>query len=447
MDASRDRATLCPSPWTDRREMIQQRRREIGTVLIDGFYGYKNAGDEAILAALVQQIRAFDPDCTVVVASEDPTWTNRHHDVDRAIRRYRPSDGVPTRAWLRQLGRADRYWIGGGGLFGERKMLKYAIPVAIARAAGTDVATAAVGSGPFPSGTNRLAGPTLSQADVLTVRDKSTAETLRDVGVTARIVPLADPVFGYECDTDSVSLPAALEAAVGPETILVAAREPADRRVDVSSLAESLSTVATERDVPVVFVPFHVHRRSAPSDVRVSRRVASRLSEGVETLVWDEGLTHDQLLRAIDRSRLVVGMRLHSIIFAANVRTPFVGVPYSPKCVSHLERLRASAEFACDDVESAALTEEMRIRWDRGLDAETVAAIAECEADSREVVATIQSSAGRAPTGSPLRLGAKIGIDGCVRLVRRLTAVRETPISSRPTNESPQREVARRSHE
>lgn len=404
--------------------MIQQRRREIGTVLIEGFYGHKNAGDEAILAALIQQVRGFDPDSTVVVASDDPTWTNRHHDVDRAVRRYRPTDGVPPRAWLGQLRRADRYWIGGGGLFGERKMLKYAIPVAIARTAGVDVATAAVGSGPFPSGASRLAGPTLSQAHVLTVRDEATAKTLRDVGVTGRIDVLTDPVFGYECDTNSVTLPVDLEAVVGPEAILVAVREPADRRVDVSSLAASLSTVATERAASVVFVPFHVDRRSGASDVRVARRVASRLADDVESLVWDEGLTHDQLLRAIERSRLVVGMRLHSIIFAANVRTPFVGVPYSPKCVSHLERLRAPSAFACDDVDSSALAAEMQIRWDHGLDADTVAAIDECEAYSRRIVATIQSAAGRTPAGSPLRLGAKIGVEGCERLLRRLTGER-----------------------
>lgn len=397
--------------------MVSDSLEKIGSVLIDGFYGYRNAGDEAILASIIQQIRSFDPDARIIVSSSDPSYTTALHDVDGSIYRYLSQNGPPPGEWVSTIRRVNQLWIGGGGLFGERKMLKYALPVAIARTVGTRVATVAVGSGPFDGTTNSLAPSMLNHADAITVRDTQTATTLRGVGVRGPIDVLADPVFGYRTDTETTSLPTELESGLDERTIAVSVREPSDRNVDVDALADALETVRESVDANVLFIPFHANRGGVPSDTAVARRVADRM-DGPAPSIWDGELSFRQLLAVIDRSRVLVGMRLHSIIFAARTRTPFVGVPYAPKCVSHLERLAATTDYPCDAIRPDRLAAEIETRWDDGLSAKTESKIDECETIAREIVPTIQS---RTTACSRLRAPVLFGQVGVNALKRGLS--------------------------
>ncbi|ELZ03347.1 polysaccharide pyruvyl transferase family protein [Natrialba aegyptia] len=388
----------------------------VGSVLIDGFYGHRNAGDEAILAALIQQIRSYDPDADIIVSSSDPIYTKTLHDVDGCITRYQPQNGFPSRKWLSTVCNVDQVWIGGGGLFGHRKMLKYSILIAIARAVGARVATVSVGSGPFANQSNKLAQPMLSHAAAVTVRDKQTASRLRNVGVSGPIDVCVDPVFGYEFDVERITLSTSLSKCVGSKTIVVSVREPSDREVDEPALANALTIVAKNQDCKIIFIPFHVQRGGATSDIDIAQRIATRMLD-VETIVWDDELTYEEIIAVIDRSRLVVGMRLHSIIFAALVRTPFVGIPYAPKCIAHLQRLHAPTSLNCDDLDSASLASEIEAQWETGLSAKTKNAIEDCEMAAQNIIPRVQSkSTNCSRTRVPL-LFAKTGITGFRRMI------------------------------
>lgn len=391
---------------------------EIGTVVIDGFYGHGNAGDEAILASIVQRIRSFDPEADVIASTADPAYTTALHDVDDAVRRYDPRSGLPNREWLAAVRRADQFWIGGGGLFGERKMLRYALASAIARGFGTEVATVCVGSGPIDEG-NRLVAPLLSHAGAVTVRDEFTAETLRRAGGTGRIDVLADPVFGYDRVETAAALPPTIDDALSEDAIAVALRAPADGELDATAIAGALSEAAAERDARVVFLPFHCRRSDAPSDVTVARRVAAH-QDDAGTVCTTE-LTYRQLLDAIERADVLVGMRLHSVVFAALVGTPFVGLPYAPKCASHLRRLGARADLDCRDVSTATLGEEIRTRWREGMPSETDAAVADCRETARSAVPTIQSQFAACSRLRTPALAGVVAVDGALRLVPGVT--------------------------
>ncbi len=53
--------------------------------LISGYYGEKNAGDEAILAGILQEIGRRDPDARFTVLSFDPEDTERRHGEGREL--------------------------------------------------------------------------------------------------------------------------------------------------------------------------------------------------------------------------------------------------------------------------------------------------------------------------------------------------------------------------
>ena len=94
---------------------------------IFGYYGQGNAGDEAILAALIDGIKAEIPNSDVSVYSANPTETKKTHKVN-AFHFF----GLDTKSVIKSLIRKSRFdfingfsnflksdvvIIGGGGLF------------------------------------------------------------------------------------------------------------------------------------------------------------------------------------------------------------------------------------------------------------------------------------------------------------------------------------------
>ena len=80
------------------------------SILIAGYYGFGNAGDEAILAAMLGELRVLRPDLDLAVASGDPAATAARHGV-RAVAR---DDLTAVIAAIRA---SDLVILGGGGLF------------------------------------------------------------------------------------------------------------------------------------------------------------------------------------------------------------------------------------------------------------------------------------------------------------------------------------------
>ena len=51
-------------------------------LVVSGYYGSKNAGDEAMLAAMLEVLSDLDPKLHITVISADPEDTRRRHGVD-----------------------------------------------------------------------------------------------------------------------------------------------------------------------------------------------------------------------------------------------------------------------------------------------------------------------------------------------------------------------------
>ncbi|HAG06972.1 MAG TPA: hypothetical protein DCL13_02195, partial [Peptococcaceae bacterium] len=77
-------------------------------IIISGYYGFKNSGDEAMLYAIIDALRARIPGVELVVLSHRPRETAAEFGV-RAVPRW-----SPFHLW-RELGTADLLVSGGGG--------------------------------------------------------------------------------------------------------------------------------------------------------------------------------------------------------------------------------------------------------------------------------------------------------------------------------------------
>ena len=87
----------------------RRERKERDGVVICGAYGRGNAGDDAILDAILQEIRSLDPDMPVTVLSKDPAATRLTYRV-RSIHRSH------ILSWRKAMRKSVLYLNGGGSL-------------------------------------------------------------------------------------------------------------------------------------------------------------------------------------------------------------------------------------------------------------------------------------------------------------------------------------------
>ena len=319
-------------------------------VVISGYYGFHNLGDEAVLYSMVSALRELQPGLGITVLSADPSFTARAYGVE-AVNRWRPGE---VAAALRQ---GDLLISGGGSLLqdvtGFKSLAYYLGVMAMALAFGRPVMFYAQGIGPVRSATGRrLVGLAARRAKVVTVRDQASRNDLAGMGVhPAAIQVVADPVLGLS--------PAAVDpapgrqilaaAGIGTEVPLVgvAVRPwPGFERMQAALTGACRELAAS--GAQIVLLPLH-----HPGDLELSRAVAADL--GGAAVVISQRLTVPEAMSLIGHFSALVGMRLHALIMAAVMGVPPVGISYDPKINRFLGSLGLKPAGTVDNLSEPAL--------------------------------------------------------------------------------------------
>jgi polysaccharide pyruvyl transferase CsaB len=327
-------------------------------IIISGYYGCGNLGDEAILAGMAQGLRQILPRAELVVLSGAPAETAGKYGV-RAI---------PRRAWKeirREMSRADLLISGGGGLLQDvtswRSPLYYLGLMWLAKRRGLKLAVIFQGIGPLRRGwLKRLAAKILRRADLIVVRDEASARALVAMGL---------PGSKVQCGVDAVWLldptpdnsPAVASQASSSPVIGVFLRVLPGRKVDETpelwqAVAGGLGEFLKAQGGRAVFVPMQV-----PEDLAAAEAVIKFLPGKTESLT--EALALSELRQCLRQFDLVLGMRLHSLIFAAGQGVPPVGIAYDPKVAAALAQMGLTPAFAPTAPDAAALAHALEITW------------------------------------------------------------------------------------
>jgi len=317
-------------------------------LLISGFYGMGNAGDEAVLAALVQLFREREPTIAITVLSGDPAGTTRDHGVG-ALPRMAP------RAILAGLRGCDLFVSGGGSLLQDvtspRSLLYYLAVILLARLARVPVVVLAQGIGPIRRpALRRLTGRVLRGAARITVRDEESACELRQMGLGLRPGPevtvTADPVFALQPAPEERGL-SALRQLHGPRPWVGVSVRPWPGIENVlSPLGEALRAVDAAGG-SLLFLPLQPE-----ADRPLCCRLAEQVGAGAVLAGAPSPAEWLALVAGLDR---VVAMRLHALIFAASAGIPCLGLSYDPKVDSLLARLDLSPAARVEAFDPAAL--------------------------------------------------------------------------------------------
>jgi polysaccharide pyruvyl transferase CsaB len=274
-------------------------------VVVSGYYGAGNLGDEALLAGMLGAL-ATGGVHDVTVLSADPSGTRSQHHV-RATGRLL---GLP-----RALLAADALVSGGGGLFQDvtsaRSLRYYLGVVTIARRLGRPAIVFAQSLGPLSPGGRAAARAALAGVP-LGLRDEPSMVLARELGLDAHRV-------------GDTALLLSVPTATRRDAVVLVPRAgyPAATRVlaDVGrlALAAGLATEVAALHHGVDAAELAVLRRELPA--------ARVLDVGAPLAA----------ARALAGAHLVVSARLHGLVLAAASGTAHAGLSYDPKVAAFAE--------------------------------------------------------------------------------------------------------------
>jgi polysaccharide pyruvyl transferase CsaB len=306
---------------------------------ISGSYGGLNLGDEAILQAIIAQLRR-SISVSITVFSRNAEDTRRRHDIDRVVE----PRGLSRREAQREVGSLDALLLGGGGILYDADAEGYLREVRLAREAGVPVMLYAVSAGPLKQPAVRsLVRDALEQMAVITVRDRHSRHLLEEIGVQHEIMVTADPALLLQVEpltVDDLFRAEAIEP--GTRLIGLSVREPGPAAPDLDiehyyRLVASAADFMIDRlDAEVVFFPLERNNR----DVQHSHGVVARMRHAQRATVLKREYTPGQVIALLQHFDFALGMRLHFLIFSALADLPFVALPYASKVDGFLEAMQ-----------------------------------------------------------------------------------------------------------
>ena len=295
-----------------------------GSVLLSGYYGFHNSGDEAILQAVTESIKPICGPEAITILSHDPDETSKKIGC-RSVYCFSP---VKV---LRAIMRCKILVFGGGSLLQDRtstrSLLYYLFILRTAKLLNKKVMVFANGIGPVVDAKNRRrVRKALEKVDLISLRDNKSAEELRDMGLErADIIITADPVFGVKRPPEELGREI-LKIAGVPEGkyMLVSTRSWGDDSKFITDMAELCDRVYSRFGLNIVFAPLHI-----PYDAEQSREIQGHMNE--RSYILDESMDADSHMSLCAGAELVLAVRLHALIFASRVGTPVAGISYDPK--------------------------------------------------------------------------------------------------------------------
>ena len=319
-------------------------------VVICGAYGRGNAGDDAILEAILQEMRAIDPDMPITVLSKDPKSTRLTYRAQAVHRSNLP-------AWLRAMHHAKLYINGGGSLIQDvtsrRSLWFYLHNIAAAKRAGCAVQMYGCGIGPVTRESHRrLAAKVLNRyVDVITLREPDSLAELKAMGVTEpEILLTADPALtlrkATEDETDSVLLRSGIPTH--GRYICFALRRWKGFEEKAPIFGAAAEYAYRTYGLTPVFAAVEKHL-----DPGAGKLAAQGLT--VPHYFLDDAGGAGTIIGALSRMEIVVSMRLHALIFSAGQGIPLAGVVYDPKVSAFLRYIGQELFVDLSDLTEAGL--------------------------------------------------------------------------------------------
>ncbi|MGI6751236.1 MAG: polysaccharide pyruvyl transferase CsaB [Anaerovoracaceae bacterium] len=335
--------------------IIMRRRRREGRhgAVICGAYGKGNAGDEAILKAILSQLRQLDPDMPFWIMSRNKKETRLAH---KAKSMY--IFNIP--AFFRSLRKARIFVNGGGSLIQDitssRSLYFYLFTLQAAKALGCRIIMYGCGIGPINKDINRrISAKVLNRtAETITLRDSRSFELLEEMNVSKpEIILTADPVINIKKSSlGEIERAFALEGIPTNERMIGFSLRNWPTFRQFEGVAAAARYAYVKYGLIPVFLPTEV-----PKDIDAAEKVVKHLD--IPYYMGTKKHKVEDLIGMLGAMEAVVGMRLHALIFATAGGTPVIGISYDVKVDSFIRDIGSRACIHLEALTENSLKEEI----------------------------------------------------------------------------------------
>ncbi len=323
-------------------------------IVISGYYGFNNIGDESILKSVVENLRDGIQDIEITVLSQNPQATADKFGV-------KAEDRMSPFRIIRSIAQAELLISGGGSLLQDvtsrKSILYYLAVIWIALFFRKKVFIYSQGIGPVNSGFNRkLMIKTLKKVDYIVVRDEGSREYLLEYGITdEKMIVTADPVIRLKKPElrrgKEILCRAGFDFNENRPVVGIAVKGNIKERDFLEEICSGIKLLTEKYNAGIVLIPFHFSE-----DMPITEEIESVLGKNV-TCIKEKYLT-EEMLSIIGNMDLLIGVRLHSLIHAAIMEVPMIGISYDPKVNSFLKSMDLKAMCSVYDFKGEYLPEE-----------------------------------------------------------------------------------------
>lgn len=321
-------------------------------IVICGYHGFANSGDEALLKAMIDILRRKNPDISVTVLSMHPESTEKLYNV-KSVYRYN------LFKIYRLFKESDLFIFGGGSLIqditSKRSLYYYLTILKLALKTGIKVMLYGNGIGPLENPKSRRAtAKCLNKVDLITLRDDLSDRLLAEIGVNIPPIHItADPAFTLSFDdlpkNDSLLSEAGI--GIGTKYAVIAVRDWKSSVSDFSTvMAKFCDDLSKRHGISPLFLPMQYKE-----DEIIAGEIISKMS--VKGYMIKRPLEIAEVFSLIGFSSLAVGMRLHTLIYATTLGVPVIALSYDPKVTAFMQSIH---QPLCLNVET--LSEDMLLK-------------------------------------------------------------------------------------
>ncbi|MGB2923950.1 MAG: polysaccharide pyruvyl transferase CsaB [Limnothrix sp.] len=279
-------------------------------VVLCGYYGQGNAGDEALLVTLLQMLpAAAEP----IVLSHNTAVTAAAYGVKT----------VPHKSWqtLQAIASVEWFIWGGGSLMQDVTSLSspiyYGGLMKFAQLLGKKTLAWAQGIGPLNSQTAQwITRVSLQSCRAVSVRDQGSSTLLDQWRIPHTIAP--DPVWaltGIPLD-QNLDFPR-------PRIAVNLRSHPLLTTEKITILSQALQILQKKLNATIILVPFQQSQ-----DQAIAEQLYRELSFTKAIIKINKPQQFQSLFKQVD---FMIGMRLHSLIIAASAGCPCFALSYDPK--------------------------------------------------------------------------------------------------------------------
>ncbi len=321
---------------------------DVSQIVISGYFGFGNTGDEALLEGMITSLTADDDDnIQITVLSADPQETTRMHGVN-AVNRFAP--------WkvLKTLRKAELFLSGGGTLLQDetslRSFLYYAGLIKMASILNTRVMLYANGLGPLNTQTSRsITRHCLDLADAVTFRDHQSLQAAQSL-YHQRTIPekfevTADPAFCLQSAPKEAVIECLRSCGV-PNGVDIAVMSVRPWRESTEKVAYAMGKTAQavqDKGFFPLFLPMQPH-----VDTQVCMQAKKYAPQ--ESAIVSAPIRPQLVLGIMEQAELTVAMRLHALILSAAAKVPMVGLSYDPKIDGFLSEIGAPSAGRVENI-------------------------------------------------------------------------------------------------